>query len=146
MHATFPAHLIPPLLHDSQCVGMFVVYIHTKFQMYHKLSPSDRKRGKVRTAAILLYCILGRNPRQEPHILAMSVTVRYFTSLHWVGRSEWPRGLRHEMSSLARTLESWVRVPLKTWMFVCVSLCLCFPLPVGYKYGDLALQLGESRI
>jgi hypothetical protein len=35
-------------------------------------------------------------------------------------RSQWPRGLRHEMSSLARTLGSWVRTPLKAWMFVCI--------------------------
>jgi hypothetical protein len=28
--------------------------------------------------------------------------------------------LRHEMSSLPRALGSWVRIPLKAWMFVCV--------------------------
>jgi hypothetical protein len=27
-------------------------------------------------------------------------------------RSQWPRGLRHELSSLARTLGSWVPIPL----------------------------------
>jgi hypothetical protein len=35
-------------------------------------------------------------------------------------RSQWPRGLRHEMTSPAWTLGSWVRIPLETWMFVCV--------------------------
>jgi hypothetical protein len=35
-------------------------------------------------------------------------------------RSQWPRGLRHELSSLARTLGSWVRIPLEAWMSVCV--------------------------
>jgi hypothetical protein len=35
-------------------------------------------------------------------------------------RSQWPRGLRHELSSPAPTLGSWVRIP----MFVCV-LCVC---------------------
>jgi hypothetical protein len=34
-------------------------------------------------------------------------------------RSQWPRRLRHERSSLARTLGSWVRIRLKTWMSVC---------------------------
>jgi hypothetical protein len=29
------------------------------------------------------------------------------------------RGLRHEPSSPARTLGSWVRIPLKAWMSVC---------------------------
>jgi hypothetical protein len=35
-------------------------------------------------------------------------------------RSQWPRGLRHELSSPARILGSWVRTPLKAWMSVCV--------------------------
>jgi hypothetical protein len=42
------------------------------------------------------------------------------------GQSLWSRRLRHELSSLARTLESWVRIPLDAWMFVCVcfySVC-----------------------
>jgi hypothetical protein len=34
--------------------------------------------------------------------------------------SQWPCGLRHEMSSPARTLGSWVRIPLEAWMFVFV--------------------------
>jgi hypothetical protein len=36
------------------------------------------------------------------------------------GRSTWPRGLRHKLSSPARTLGSWVRIPLKAWMSVCI--------------------------
>jgi hypothetical protein len=35
-------------------------------------------------------------------------------------RSQWPRCLRHEMSSPARRLETWVRISLKAWMFVCI--------------------------
>jgi hypothetical protein len=34
--------------------------------------------------------------------------------------SQWPRVLRHELSSLARTLGSWVRIPLEACMSVCV--------------------------
>jgi hypothetical protein len=34
------------------------------------------------------------------------------------GRSQWPWGLRHEMSSPIRTLGSCVRIPLKAWMSV----------------------------
>jgi hypothetical protein len=34
--------------------------------------------------------------------------------------SQWPRCLRHELSSPARTLGSWVRIPLEAWMSVCV--------------------------
>jgi hypothetical protein len=35
-------------------------------------------------------------------------------------RSQWPCGLSHELSSLVRTLGSWVGIPLKAGMFVCV--------------------------
>jgi hypothetical protein len=41
------------------------------------------------------------------------------------GRSQRSRGLRHDLSSLTRTLESCVRIPLKAWMSVCAFvLCL----------------------
>jgi hypothetical protein len=43
-------------------------------------------------------------------------------------RSEWPHGLRHELSSLARTLGSWVRIPVEAWMsvfaFILCVLCI----------------------
>jgi hypothetical protein len=35
-------------------------------------------------------------------------------------RSQWPCGLRHEPSSPAPTLGSWLRIPPETWMSVCV--------------------------
>jgi hypothetical protein len=37
-------------------------------------------------------------------------------------RSQWARGLRHELSSLARTLGSWVRIPFRSWILVCVCI------------------------
>jgi hypothetical protein len=37
-------------------------------------------------------------------------------------RSQRPRGLRHETSTLTRTLGSWVRIPHKAWMFAFI-LC-----------------------
>jgi hypothetical protein len=50
-----------------------------------------------------------------------------YTSTYIKGRSQWPRGLRRELSSLARMLRSWIRVPLKAWMSVLCAflLCLC---------------------
>jgi hypothetical protein len=42
-----------------------------------------------------------------------------------VCRSQWPRGIRRELSSLPRTLGSWVRIPLEAWMSVFI-LCLCW--------------------
>jgi hypothetical protein len=37
-----------------------------------------------------------------------------------MSRSQWSHGLRHELSSAARTLGSWVRIPLEAWMSVCI--------------------------
>jgi hypothetical protein len=45
-------------------------------------------------------------------------------------RSQWPRGLKHELSSPSRTLGSWVRIPLKVWMFICV--CISSGLATGW--------------
>jgi hypothetical protein len=67
-------------------------------------------------------------------------------------RSQWPRGLRHEMSSPAWTLGSWVRIPLEAWMFAfilfvlsCVSsgLATGWPLvqgvlPISVRLRNLA--------
>jgi hypothetical protein len=44
----------------------------------------------------------------------------------YVCRSQWPLAVRQKLFSLARTLGSWVRIPLKTWMFVSVySVLFC---------------------
>jgi hypothetical protein len=47
------------------------------------------------------------------------------------GRSQWPRGLRHEPSSPARKLGSWIRIQLKAWMSVCVYSVFVLLLCVG---------------
>jgi hypothetical protein len=45
-------------------------------------------------------------------------------------RSQWPRSLRHEISSLARTLGSRIQISLKTRMFVYVySVFVCRQRP-----------------
>jgi hypothetical protein len=46
----------------------------------------------------------------------------------YLRRAQWPRGLRHELSSPAQTLGSWVRIPLEAWMpvcFYCVFVVSC---------------------
>jgi hypothetical protein len=53
-------------------------------------------------------------------------------------RSQWPRGLKHELSSLARKLGSWVGIPLKPWMSV---LC-AFTLFVLFCVGGSGLTTG----
>jgi hypothetical protein len=69
----------------------------------------------------------------------MEVSLRSSQPLSWSGflyfmepngslfRSEWQRGLRHELSSLAQPLGSWVRVSLNAWMSVCVYSVFVLP-------------------
>jgi hypothetical protein len=52
------------------------------------------------------------------------------------GRAQWPRGPRHELSSLARTLESWVRIPHKAWMLVCDYSVLFCVLAADIRRAD----------
>jgi hypothetical protein len=68
-------------------------------------------------------------------------------------RSQWPHGLRHEPSSPARTLRSWVRIPLEACMSVCIySVCvvLCvgsglatYTQPVGLPGRWISLSQGR---
>jgi hypothetical protein len=63
-------------------------------------------------------------------IIIVIVTIR--SGLGWIGRSQWSRGQRLELSSLARTLGSWVRIPLKAWMSGCAFIFyVCVALSVG---------------
>jgi hypothetical protein len=56
-------------------------------------------------------------------------------------RSQWPRGLRYEMSSPAWTLGSFVRIPLEAWMFVCVySVFVLFCVGSGLATGWSLVQ------
>jgi hypothetical protein len=48
------------------------------------------------------------------------MVILFMNVAHVVCRSQWQRGLRHELSSFAQTLGSWVRIPLEAWMSVCV--------------------------
>jgi hypothetical protein len=52
---------------------------------------------------------------------SLGLMERGMRNLDKSGRSQWPRGLRHELSSPARALGSWVRIPLKECMCDCVS-------------------------
>jgi hypothetical protein len=90
----------------------------TRLTCLEKLPPrlvTNRSSGNV-------ICIL--NYRNE----FVDLLSRYLLRcIHSGYRSQWPRGLRHELSSLARMLGSWVRIPLKTRMSVmcAFTLCLC---------------------
>jgi hypothetical protein len=54
-----------------------------------------------------------------------NLTLRFHGTIVNKGRSQWPRGLGHELSSLGRMLGTWVRIPLKAWMSVLCAFILC---------------------
>jgi hypothetical protein len=60
-----------------------------------------------------------------PVVTAKTIPISADSAVMILGKNfyvdKWPRCLRHELSSPARTLGSWVRVPLETWMCVRVS-------------------------
>jgi hypothetical protein len=55
-----------------------------------------------------------------------NIVTEVYIPMKLVSRSQWPRGLRHVLSSAAGTLGSWVRIPLEAWpRFFCVCVILC---------------------
>jgi hypothetical protein len=59
-------------------------------------------------------------PRRYDFSMKIFFITLFYDAISSPGRSQWPRGLRHELSSPAQTLGSWVRIPLEVWMSVCV--------------------------
>jgi hypothetical protein len=100
--------------------------------------------GKISLLHILIFTFLNKQgetkysgpkrratiPRIEPAFICYKCKIDYCRHMEVVmllymgsnnkSRSQWPRGLRHELFSLVRTLGSWVRILLKAWMSVCV--------------------------
>ena len=58
---------------------------------------------------------------------------------NFISRSQWQRGLRRR-STAASLLRSWVRIPLGTWIFVCVSVVCC---KVEVSATDWSLNQGS---
>jgi hypothetical protein len=56
----------------------------------------------------------------EQNILQLAYRFRGVLKQHVGVDAQWPRGLRHELSWHTQTLGSWVRIPLKAWMSVCL--------------------------
>jgi hypothetical protein len=58
------------------------------------------------------------------------------TMVNYKGQSQLPCSMRHEMSSPAETLGSWVRIPLETWTSVRVSSVFALPcIGTGFVSG-----------
>jgi hypothetical protein len=65
-------------------------------------------------------CLFVQKPLQAGSIYGKNTEPEIRVTIIFQGRSQWPLGLRNELSSLARTLGSRVRIPLKAWISVCV--------------------------
>jgi hypothetical protein len=86
-----------------------------------QLGPKNRVRPCLRTEAKSSFRKVAYNLKKTVWLL---MSRKWILALIYHRLSQWSRGLRHELSSPARTLGTWVRIPLKTWMSVFI-LCLC---------------------
>jgi hypothetical protein len=63
------------------------------------------------------------------------------------GQSQWLHGLRHELSSPAQILRSWVWILLEAWMSVCVdSVCVVLYVGSGLMTGWFSIQRDRSTL
>jgi hypothetical protein len=66
----------------------------------------------------------------------------------YLGRPQWPRGLRRG-STAARLLGLRVRIPPGEWMFVCCECCMFLSLvqrsPSGCDVSDCDLETSKVR-
>jgi hypothetical protein len=75
--------------------------------------------GNLESFYPLYACVL--NPVISVCMMAFFKTFSHNSLCYYTAcRLQWPHGLRHELSSFARTLGLWVRITIKSWMFVCV--------------------------
>jgi hypothetical protein len=85
------------------------IILHSAFR--HKLQYNGRDSS---TFAVRLHCNnLGNS-------VARRTAWNFITTDNITCRSQWPLGPRHELSSPAQTLESWVQILLEAWMSMCV--------------------------
>jgi hypothetical protein len=55
-----------------------------------------------------------------PCVIDLIISNIFFHIKQCTSRSQRPHDLRHEPSSPARTVGSWIRIPLNAWMSLCV--------------------------
>jgi hypothetical protein len=110
-------------VHDLETEGDKII----KFSNFKYLEPTMNKKGgsqedvqdKIRkgqaTTKMLNSVLWDRD------VTTFTQKKNYFSIVGSVtSRLQRPPGLRHELSSPAQTLRSWVRIPLEAWMSVCV--------------------------
>jgi hypothetical protein len=80
------------------------------------------------------------------HLVSRSRKVELYldspTFLHGIVlncRSQWPRGLRHELSSTEQTLGSWDRIPFEVW----ISVFFVYSVFVLFRVQVVALRRAD---
>jgi hypothetical protein len=102
---------------------LFCVEVEALLWAYHRSKESYR------------LCMRLRNWKKRPGPKLVSRAFSSSSCSHF--RSQWPRGL----FSLFRTLGSWVRIPLKAWISMCVySVCVVLYVGSGLTTGWTSVQ------
>jgi hypothetical protein len=118
-----------------------MIFQTSKFRMtliyLHKFLRTLRRHGFVTT-------LIWKVDNLACNCMLRTLFVQYCVSIKLGGRSQYQRGLKHELSSLSRTLGSWVRISVMAWMFgvciglFCVRVVLC--LGRGFATGCTLVQ------
>jgi hypothetical protein len=98
----------------------------------HNINPTSSTKGGTQCIVPQPFtqCAVGSDSTQQTgSSWVWNLRGHLMFSIYLISRSQWPHGLKHELSSPAPTLRSWVRIPLEAWVFVCVQceFILCIP-------------------
>jgi hypothetical protein len=97
-----------------------------------------------------------RFPNKNSVVQTMKVLTTYHSYVRMSRcRSQWSRGLTHELSSLVRTLGSWVRISVEACVSMCIySVCVVLAtgwslvqevLPTLYRINKLEKRSGSNK-
>jgi hypothetical protein len=82
-------------------------------------------------------CLLysNRNVTSSSRYMTSGILTCFSNHFSW---ARCPHCLRHELSSPAQALGSWVRIPIETWISVCICylrvvLCVCSGLATSWS-------------
>jgi hypothetical protein len=148
-------YCIGPSLFTVSFIGIFVGYLTAliRFEKLHNIKLNgiifiDDDLTRILREELLLFKKNWRKLRKTCDTVNRDVVRsgtycigRYLLiSLTGEYRSQWPRGMRHEMFSPALTLGSWVRILIKVWMSVYSVFVLGSGLGTGWSPVEGALQ------
>jgi hypothetical protein len=90
-----------------------------KFKWLHRFSGTWLRTHATSAAHLVFYHSLHTQLLFRPSCSNFSFCIPFLS------RSQWPRGVKHELSSFARNFGSWFRIPLNAWMSILYAFILC---------------------